>query len=208
MKNEVLAMSRGLLFVVSAPSGTGKTTLLQKTMESLANLEFSVSHTTREPRPGEQDGRDYHFVSSTVFQKMQAEGCFVESATVHGSMYGTSAAALAAQQDQGRDVLLDIDVQGAAILRSSGLDAVHIFVAPPDMKVLEQRLRNRHTESEEKIALRLDNAREEMAAANLYEYVLVNDDLVEAVTAFSAIIIAERARHRRNARGETLTLGV
>ncbi len=200
-------MSRGILFVVSAPSGTGKTTLLQKTMTSLDNLEFSVSHTTRAPRQGEQDGRDYHFVSDTVFEKMQAEGRFVESATVHGASYGTSAAALAAQQDQGRDVLLDIDVQGAAILRDSGLAAVHIFVAPPNMKVLEQRLRGRHTESEEKIALRLENARQEMAAAYLYDYVLVNDELNDAIMTFSAIIIAERARWRRNAQGQPLDIG-
>ena len=196
-------MHSGILYVISAPSGTGKTTLLGRIMAEPGGLNFSVSHTTRAPRPGEVDGREYHFVTRSVFESMIAEGKFLEWAEVHGNLYGTSTEGVARQLDLGQDVILDIDVQGASILKKSAeLEAAYIFIAPPSMDILEQRLRGRQTEAEEKIRLRLDNARQEMQAAADYAYLVVNDNLDEAARVLSSIVIAERARKRRAASGE------
>lgn len=191
-------MSKGRLFVISAPSGAGKTTLLKQVMPRLTGLSFSVSHTTRQPRPGEREGVDYHFVARAEFEKMIGEGAFLEHARVHDNLYGTSRMAVERLQQQGIDVVLDIDVQGAAILRQAGLvDAAYIFIAPPSVAELERRLRGRGTEAEEMIATRLANARAELAAMSSYEYLLVNRQVEESVELLTAIILAERARAHR-----------
>jgi guanylate kinase len=198
-------MGRGILFVISAPSGTGKTTLLKRVMARLGELHFSVSHTTREPRSGEQDGRDYHFISKQEFEVMIEDKSFVEWAQVHDNLYGTATAGVEGQLADGEDVILDIDVQGAAIIRdSSKLDGIHIFIAPPHLSVLEERLKGRDTDSEETIQLRLKNAVTEMKAASAYDYLIVNDDLDEAAEILTSIIIAERARCRRRPNGKPL----
>lgn len=200
-------MTCGRLFVVSAPSGAGKTTLLKRLMARLGGLAFSVSHTTRLPRPGERDGVDYHFVSPTEFKAMVEEGLFVEHATVHGNLYGTSRPAIVAQLAQGLDVILDIDVQGAALLRQeSSLPVTEIFIAPPDLAELERRLRGRGTEDAERLALRLNNARDELRAAEGYQYLIINDDLDEAAELLAAIVLAERARAHRRPSGEPIDL--
>ncbi|MBB5347653.1 guanylate kinase [Desulfoprunum benzoelyticum] len=189
----------GRLFVISAPSGTGKTTLLRRVMAGITGLAFSVSHTTRLPRGGERNGIDYHFVDQHEFLAMRDSGVFLEWANVYGNYYGTSRREIDGRLQQGLDVILDIDVQGAAAVRQvSGLDASHIFIIPPSLQELERRLRGRGTESEEKVRTRLHTARLEMQQAGEYQYLIVNDNLGEASEMLRAIILAERARaHRR-----------
>lgn len=195
-------MVNGRLFVISAPSGTGKTTLLKQAMSEVARLKFSVSHTTRAPRQGEVDGKDYHFVSEEDFLRLRDNDGFLESAHVHQNYYGTSRSAVADLLEQGVDVVLDIDVQGATILMESGeLAATYIFIAPPDMKELERRLRSRGSDSDEAIQVRLDNAIAELSAADKYEYLIVNNDLQDAATLLCSIIRAERSKARRNGDG-------
>lgn len=198
-------MTEGLLIVLSAPSGCGKTTMVRHLMQSLPRLVFSVSHTTRAPREREVNGVDYHFVDPTAFLALrdrQPSG-FLEWAEVHGNYYGTSVEAVARQRHLGNDVLLDIDVQGAAQVRANS-NPVTVFIAPPSLAVLEQRLRGRGTESEATITKRLHNAQEELAAASLYDYLIVNDRLDEAVEALRSIVIAERCRWRRDRSGQPL----
>jgi guanylate kinase len=198
-------MTRGRLFVVSAPSGTGKTTLLKRVMQRLPGLAFSVSHTTRAPRSGEKDGVDYHFVSPARFLEMIDRGLFLEHAKVHANLYGTSWAAIKQQLAAGIDVILDIDVQGAAIVRQSGgLEATHIFISPPSLAELERRLRGRGTETEEMIAVRLNNARIEIGAISEYEYLIVNDQLEATADLLTSIIVAERARAHRLPSGKPI----
>jgi guanylate kinase len=198
-------MSIGKLFVISAPSGTGKTTLLKRVMAQLPNLSFSVSHTTRPPRPGERNGIDYHFISRTEFLSMIDQGLFLEHAEVHGNLYGTSRATIDRQRMAGIDVILDIDVQGASILRrSQQFEATSIFISPPSLAELEERLRGRGTESEETIAIRLANARIELQAVKEYEYLVINDLLEETVDLLSSIIVAERARAHRFPSGQPI----
>lgn len=199
----------GTLFVVSAPSGTGKTTILKQMMAAVPGIVFSVSHTTREPRRGERQGYDYHFVEHVVFQKMINDGDFLEWAEVHGNYYGTAMSPVRAQLDSGLDVVLDIDVQGAGIIRdSSPLPAAYIFVAPPDMAELERRLRGRGTEDEESVLKRLENARREMQHCSEYDYLIVNEKLSEAVTMLSGIVFAERSRNRRTIDGKKVLPGI
>lgn len=199
-------MASGKLFVISAPSGTGKTTILRQVMADLERLEFSVSHTTRKPREGERNGVDYHFVSQEEFVDMQNDDLFLESAQVHQNYYGTSIASALTKQDQGVDVVLDIDVQGATILmEKEGLEASFIFIAPPSLESLKTRLRSRATDSEETIAVRLGNAAGEMEYASKYDYLVVNEDLVEAQNLVKAIILAERAKSRRRVSGLPIT---
>lgn len=198
-------MTTGRLFVVSAPSGTGKTTLLKRVMHRLPGLAFSVSHTTRAPRPGEKDGVDYHFIAPAQFLEMIDRDLFLEHAKVHANLYGTSWAAIKQQLAVGIDVILDIDVQGAAIVRrSGGLEATHIFISPPSLVELERRLRGRGTESEEMIAVRLDNARIEIGAISDYEYLIINDQLDATADLFASIIVAERARAHRLPSGKPI----
>jgi guanylate kinase len=199
-------MTTGKLFVISAPSGAGKTTLLKRVMSTLPGLVFSISHTTREPREGEQDGVDYHFVSQGQFLDMIDRELFLEYAEVHDNFYGTSKDAIEMQLDDGLDVVLDIDVQGAAILRRKGRpEATHIFISPPNLNELERRLRGRGTESEETIKLRLKNAATEIKAAAEYEYLIINEKIDEAAHLLASIILAERARAHRMPSGKKIS---
>lgn len=198
-------MKQGRLFVISAPSGAGKTTLLRGVMCSLVKVKFSVSHTTRNPREGEVDGVDYHFVSRDTFGQMVADNIFLEHAEVHDNFYGTSHAAIEEQLQNGFDVILDIDVQGAAILRKNPqVDAAFIFIAPPSLVELERRLRGRGTENEEKVQVRLINARTELQSSSKYEYLIVNSDIDEATNVLQAIILAERSKSHRLPTGDPI----
>ncbi|HTO11358.1 MAG TPA: guanylate kinase [Candidatus Binatia bacterium] len=188
---------RGTLFVVSAPSGAGKTTLCREMRLRLSDLAYSVSVTTRPPRPGEIDGTDFRFVSEPQFRALLAGNEMAEWATVHGNLYGTPAAPLEAALRDGRDVLLDIDTQGAAQLRARYPDAVLVFVVAPSMGELEQRLRERRSDSEREITRRLQRAREEVMLWRRYDYLIVNRDVKEAMEQLASIIQAERCRVAR-----------
>jgi guanylate kinase len=188
---------RGTLFVVSAPSGAGKTTLCREMRLRLHDLAYSVSVTTRAPRPGEIRGSDFHFVSPSEFQAMLGRGELAEWATVHTNLYGTPAAPLEAALRGGRDVLLDIDTQGAAQLRARYPEAVLIFIVAPSMGELEQRLRERRSDGEHEIARRLERARDEVTLWRRYDYLIVNRDVKEAMEQLEAIIQAERCRVAR-----------
>ena len=186
--------AQGLLFVLSAPSGAGKTTLGTMLLDQLEGLQLSISYTTRQMRPGEQDGHDYHFVPEQRFRSMIDNAEFVEWARVHDNYYGTALADIEKLCDQGRDVLLDIDVQGAAQLRDKGIPAVFIFIAPPSFEALEQRLRRRDSDDATTIEKRIKNARTELEQARLYDYIVINDDLSDAAAKLHAIISAEHGR--------------
>jgi guanylate kinase len=188
---------RGTLFVVSAPSGAGKTTLCREIRLRLLDLAYSVSVTTRAPRPGEIDGSDFHFVGEREFRAMLERGELAEWATVHNNQYGTPAAPLEAALRDGRDVLLDIDTQGAAQLRARYPQAVLIFIVAPSMAELEQRLRERGSDAGSAIATRLERARHEVALWRRYDYLIVNRDVKEALEHLSSIILAERCRVAR-----------
>jgi len=194
---------RGILFVVSAPSGAGKTTLVKAALDADTGLSLSVSCTTRTPRTGEQDGRDYFFVDQAEFSRRRDGGDFVEWAQVFDHFYATPRGPLDGAIAQGRDVLLDVDIQGArAITKTYPADAVGIFVVPPSFAVLEQRLRARGTDSIAQIKRRLDRVREELAAGrdtNVYDYLVVNEDRDRAVRDLLAVIGAERCRIGRRA---------
>jgi len=201
-------MSTGRLFVVSAPSGAGKTTLLKEVMDRIQGLAFSVSHTTRLPRRGEKNGCDYHFIDRQEFELMREKGAFLEWAEVHGNLYGTSLTAIQQQLDIGFDIVLDIDVQGAALIRESGrVEASFIFIAPPSLDELEKRLRGRGTDSEEIIRLRLTNAAQEIKEARKYQYLIINDEFDEAVDILRAIILAERAKDHQFLSGKPMQFG-
>jgi guanylate kinase len=188
---------RGLLFIVSAPSGAGKTTLVERLVEQSPNLNMSRSYTSRAAREGETDGVDYNFVSRTHFEAMIAAGQFLEWADVFGNLYGTSAADTETLLEAGQDVVLVIDVQGARKVRQRGIETTAIFVMPPSFEVLEQRLRGRSKDSEADIQRRLHVARDEVASFVEYDYVVVNDELTAAVDRLRGIVIAERARLNR-----------
>jgi guanylate kinase len=188
---------RGSLFVVSAPSGAGKTTLCHEMRLRMPDLAYSISYTTRAPRPGEIRGTDFHFVSEPDFRARLARGEFAEWAVVHGNLYGTPAAALEAERAAGRDVLLDIDTQGAAQLRRRDPEAVLVFIVAPSLAELEQRLRERRSDADTEIARRLARAREEIRLWREYDYLIVNRDVKEAIEQLAAIIQAERARVSR-----------
>jgi guanylate kinase len=173
--------SPGRLFILSAPSGAGKSTLCALLRERLPALQYSVSYTTRPPRTGEKDGIDYFFIDTFAFEDGIDKGRWIEWARVHGQYYGTSAAYVDRLLAQGADLLLDIDVQGAAQLVDKYPHAVTIFIMPPSMEILRRRLENRDTDSAEDIAGRLENARQEMAARFRYDHIVVNDGLEQAV---------------------------
>ena len=185
---------RGRLFVVSAPSGTGKTTVVEKLVERTPDITLSRSYTSRPSRPGEHDGVDYHFVPRERFEAMIAAGEFLEWADVFGNLYGTNGPVTERLLASGRDVVLVIDVQGAAQVRETGLAFVSIFVLPPSFAVLEQRLRGRSKDSEAAIQRRLQVARDEVASFAEYDFVVVNDELDTGVDRLRAIVLAERAR--------------
>ena len=187
---------RGLLFVVSAPSGTGKTTVVERLVHVLPDLALSRSYTSRAVRPGETDGVDYNFVSRARFEAMVAADAFLEWADVFGNFYGTCAPDAERDLSQGRDLVLVIDVQGARQVRQRCRDIVGVFVMPPSFAVLEQRLRGRSKDTEEAMQRRLQTARAEVAAFTEYDYVIVNDALEACVDRLRAIVIAERTRLR------------
>lgn len=184
------------MFVVCGPSGAGKSTLLEALLEREPNLRFSVSMTTRPPRAGETDGQDYFFVDPARFRAARDAGELLEWAEVHGQLYGTPRGPLETQREAGQDVVLDIDVQGAAQVREKLADAVFIFIRPPSLAALEARLRARGTESEEQIARRLQTAQEEFRHQHEFDYLVVNEDLPEALADLQAIVRAERCRVR------------
>jgi len=184
---------RGIPFVVSAPSGTGKTTVCRGLVERDRGIEFSVSHTTRKQRPGEVDGRDYHFVDRAGFERLIAEGAFVEHAEYAGNLYGTSFAALDAPLAKGRDLLLEVDVQGALQLRTRRPDGRFIFLLPPSLAELERRLRGRNTDAPEVVERRLALVRQELAAVHAFDYAVVNDDVDRTIETLRTIVAAERA---------------
>ena len=186
--------SRGLLFVVSAPSGTGKTTLVERLARQIPHLQMSRSYTSRAARQGETDGMDYNFVTRERFEAMAAGGEFLEWADVFGNLYGTSAADTERVLESGSDVVLVIDVCGARQVRRRGVETVAIFVMPPSFEALERRLRGRSKDSEEAIQHRLQVARQEITAFAEYDFVVVNDDVTTAVDRLRSIVLAERAR--------------
>jgi guanylate kinase len=187
---------RGRLFILSAPSGTGKTTLARRLVAAVPRLRLSRSYTARPARAGEQDGVDYHFVTTERFEAMKAAGAFLEWASVFGDLYGTASADTERALAAGDDLLLVIDVQGARTVRARGVPSVGIFVLPPSFAILEQRLRSRHRETEEQLQRRLRVAREEVDALPEYDYVVVNDDLDACARRIQAIVRTERERPR------------
>jgi guanylate kinase len=183
-----------LLFIVSAPSGTGKTTVAERLVKVTDRLKLSRSYTSRAPRRDEQDGVDYNFVSRSQFEAMIANGEFLEWADVFGNLYGTSAAGTLRCLDSGEDVVLVIDVQGARKVRAAGMPHVAIFVLPPSFDVLEQRLRGRSKDSEAAILRRLEVAREEVSAFEEYDYVVINGEFDPCVEQMKSIVLAERSK--------------
>ena len=188
---------RGQLFIVSAPSGTGKTTLVERVVQRVPGLRMSRSYTSRSARVGERDGVDYNFITRDAFEAMAREGAFLEWADVFGNYYGTGSADTDAVLARGEDVVLVIDVQGARQVRSRGIETIGIFVLPPSAAVLAQRLRGRSKDSEEQIRRRLEVAGTEVDEYAQYEYVVINDELETAVERLRSIVGAERARVKR-----------
>lgn len=188
---------RGILFVVSSPSGGGKGTLIQRVLNTVPNLSYSVSFTTRAPRPGEIDGREYFFVTTEKFEAMIAAAEFLEWAHVHGKLYGTAREQVSREISDGRDIILEVDVQGAASVRTLLPDSVSIFILPPSFEVLRQRLQARGTDSPDELDLRLRNAPTELQDYSAFQYVIINDELDRAADEMSAIVHAERTRLSR-----------
>lgn len=190
-------IERGSVFVISAPSGTGKSTLAKRLIQSLPGIIFSISFTTRSPRPGEVDGKDYFFVPEETFDRMAAEGGFVEWVEVFGRKYGTGREWLESVLARGQDVLLDIETTGARNIRTAIPEARMIFILPPSREALEARLRGRGNDSDEQMALRLQRARHEMEQMSLFDYLVVNDDLDRAYLTLESILRANRADKAR-----------
>ncbi len=187
----------GSLFIVCAPSGAGKSSLVARLLQEDANVHLSISYTTRSPRPGEVDGRDYHFVDRERFMGMLARGEFLESAEVHGNHYGTSQAWIRRERAAGNDILLEIDWQGAQQVRRLFSDTVGIFILPPSIAELERRMRRRGQDSEEVVGRRLAAAAEEMSHAAEFEYVIINNDFEEACRDLIAVVRASRLAYSR-----------
>lgn len=186
----------GSLYIVAAPSGAGKSTLVNALLKREAGIRLSVSYTSRDPRPGEQDGVHYHFVSSETFMTMVAAGEFFEYAIVHGDLKGTARSAVEQQLEQGHDVLLEIDYQGARLVRHLMPDAISIFILPPSREELERRLRSRAQDSEEVIQRRLNGSRGEISHAHEFDYLLVNEHFDNALDDLTTIVQAARLRQR------------
>lgn len=195
-------MRRGRLFVVAGPSGAGKGTLIAELLKRYPRTRLSVSATTREPRPGERDGVDYHFLGREEFLRRAGAGEFLEWAEVHGNLYGTPRGAVEEWLEKGQDVILEIDVQGARQVRERMPEAVTIFVEPPSMEALEERLRRRGTESEEELQRRLRNAVRESGEKEGFRYVVMNDDLQRAVEELCAIYEEESASAEARKKGD------
>ena len=186
--------TRGTLFVVSSPSGGGKGTLVRGVLGFVENLSYSVSYTTRGPRANEVNGREYFFVDVPTFNEMVAGGEFLEWACVHGNFYGTSKRQIAEQTAAGIDIILEVDVQGAASVRQLLMDSVSVFILPPSFAVLKERLCARGTDTPESLELRLRNAPDELRQYSSFDYVIINDEIERAVAQLASIIYAERAR--------------
>lgn len=184
----------GKLFVISAPSGAGKTTLIKKVLKRFKKLSYSISHTTRLPRKNEQDGKDYFFISQSEFEQKIREGHWLEWAEVHDNYYGTSRQFVKNCLARGRHLLLDIDVQGAGQIMTSDMDLVSIFILPPSLEILAHRLENRKTDSKEVIARRLANAKIEISRKDRYQYTVINDDLNEAAAELCSIFEQEMGK--------------
>ena len=198
LKNGYRYLKReGLLYVVSAPSGTGKTTLCRRIVDSFFDLTLSISYTTRPPRNGEKDSRDYHFVTDEEFQKMIAEERFAEWAEIYGHRYGTSVNSLEKCWNKGIDIIFDIDEQGARQIKKRYTSGVFIYLLPPSLKELEKRLVDRGTDSREVIKKRLKEVKKEISHSTWYNYAVVNDRLEDAFLKLKSIIIAERCRRSR-----------
>jgi len=195
----------GNLFVVSAPSGAGKSSLVKALVQADSGVQPSISHTTRAPRGQEQDGREYFFVSDDQFDALASENGFLEWARVHGNRYGTSRAGIQASMAQGRDVILEIDWQGALQIRQRFADAILIFVLPPSLDVLRARLTQRGEDAPETIALRLQNAERELARADQFDYVIINDSFERALSDLKTIVHAQRLRYAAQRRGRAET---
>jgi guanylate kinase len=189
---------RGLVFVISAPSGTGKTTLVKEVIQQLPGLQFSVSFTTRLPRPNEREGEDYHFVSHAVFQRMVEKNEFLEWAEVLGNRYGTPWPDLKKLESEEIDLILDVDTQGAKKAMKEIDQPILIYLLPPSLKVLRERLLNRGVDSLEMVKFRLSNARKDIEEAYWYHYVIVNDRIGDAIEKLKSIIISERCRRNKN----------
>lgn len=190
-------VKRGLLYVVSAPSGAGKTSLCKEVVKYIPNLQHSISYTTRSARPTEVDGQDYHFISVDTFKRMIAEKDFIEWAIVHGNYYGTSKTDLNESLNNGVDIILDIDSQGATQIKKRFSNGVFIYILPPSFEELRQRLTIRKGDSPDEISRRLDMANEEAKDYNMYEYLIINDDFEIALERLKAIIIASRIKIER-----------
>ncbi len=184
----------GNLFIISAPSGTGKTSLVKALLQTDIDLSLSVSYTSRSVRPGEVEGRDYYFVERRIFKRMLENGEFLESAEVYGNLYGTSQKWIDKTIVSGQDILLEIDSQGAQQVRRFFTNTVSIFVLPPSLEVLEIRLRNRNQDCQEVITLRMAAARQEISHISEYDYVIINENLDKALRSLACIIQAERLR--------------
>jgi len=191
------ATPRGTLFVVSSPSGGGKGTIIEHVLEKVENLSYSVSYTTRAPRSKEVDGREYFFVSRDTFEEMIAAGEFLEWACVHGNFYGTAKNQILEQTAVGADIILELDVQGAASVRQLLMDSVSVFILPPSYEVLKQRLIARGTDSPQELQVRLRRAPEELREYSNFDYVIINDEVEKAARQLASIIYAERARCMR-----------
>ncbi len=185
---------RGLLMAVAAPSGAGKTTLCVRMTEIFSRLRYAISYTTRKPRDGELDGQHYHFVDRARFQQMVGEGAFLEWAEVHGNFYGTPKAEVEAMRADGIDVLLDMDVQGVETIRSLDTDGIFVMILPPSYEVLRDRLTTRGKDDPDEIERRMTIAVKETARIDLFDYVIINDDLEEATRTLESVIRAEHAR--------------
>jgi guanylate kinase len=182
-------MKTGRLFIISAPSGTGKSTVVAEVRRRLPELDFSISYTTRQPRGAERDGREYHFVERAAFERMIAEGAFAEWAQVHGNFYGTPCAPLDEAMASGRDILLDIDVQGGMSIKHAYPEAVAVFFLPPSFDELRKRLSGRKTDTPEQIKIRLENAQEELAFKDKYDVLIVNDEVEKAADELVQLIV-------------------
>lgn len=193
----MIRKKRGTLFVISAPSGAGKTTLIKRLLSSLNNITFSISYTTRPKREGEREGVDYYFVDEEKFRDMIDRDEFLEYAVVYGNYYGTPKRPVLESLERGIDVILDIDSKGARAVREKLEDAVLIFIFPPSMEVLIERLKSRGTDSEEVIERRIREAELEIEASSIYDYWILNDDLEKAYEELKSIVIAERCRKER-----------
>jgi guanylate kinase len=187
----------GNLFVISSPSGGGKGTLIRHVLERVENVSYSISYTTRQPRAGETNGKHYFFVESPVFREMIQAGEFLEWATVHGNLYGTSRRQVENELSRGNDVILEIDVQGAANIRRVAPEAVSIFILPPSFEILQQRLNFRGSENSDGVALRLRNAIKEVRHYGEFEYVVINEDALKASGQLAEILRAERVKRPR-----------